>query len=104
MTNRLQNRKLSNFLDSFPEGSIILDMGAGRKKTVEDIVSIDIYMAPGVDILGDIHNLPFDEGSVDGIIATDNAPRLTFNERGTSSSGPSGDGACLKRLPKILAK
>lgn len=44
-------------------------MGAGRKKTIDDIVSIDIYMAPGVDILGDIHDLPFDEGSIDGIIA-----------------------------------
>ncbi len=69
MTNRLQERKLKNFLGSFPDGSLILDMGAGRKKTRADMISVDIYRAPGVTVLGDIHKLPFGDGTVDGIIA-----------------------------------
>ncbi len=44
-------------------------MGAGRKKTRDDIISIDIYKAPGVTLLGDIHHLPFETDSIDAIIA-----------------------------------
>ncbi|MBN1163945.1 MAG: class I SAM-dependent methyltransferase [Candidatus Krumholzibacteriota bacterium] len=69
VTNRLQEKKLTAFLESFEERSLILDLGAGRKKTRADIISIDIYPAPGVTLLGDIHNLPLDSCSIDGVIA-----------------------------------
>jgi len=72
---------LKEFLNSFPDGSIILDLGAGRKKTSRDVISIDLYEAPGVDVLGDIVSMPFIEGSIDGIIARGVLEHVTNPER-----------------------
>ncbi len=69
MTNRLQNKKLSSFLESYDANAVLLDLGAGRKKTRPEIISIDLYRAPGVDVIGNIHDLPFESGSIDGVIA-----------------------------------
>ncbi len=44
-------------------------MGAGRKKSGSGIISIDLYRAPGVDIIGDIQKLPLMSNSIDGVIA-----------------------------------
>jgi len=60
---------LKRFVEDFPEGSIIVDLGAGRMKTSDRVLSIDIYRAPGVDLLGDIEAMPFKTNSIDGIIA-----------------------------------
>jgi len=65
----LQEKTLKEFLKQFPDNSIILDLGAGRKKTSEKVISIDLYMAPGVDVIGDIERMPFCEGTIDGVIA-----------------------------------
>ncbi len=69
MTNRLQEKKLGNYLEGFDKEAVILDLGAGRKKTRRNIVSIDLYRAPGIDIIGDIQRIPLASDSIDGIIA-----------------------------------
>ncbi len=69
MTNHLQEKKLKRFLDSFGNSSLILDFGAGRKKTSPRVLSVDIYRAPGADLIGNICSMPVLDNSVDGVIA-----------------------------------
>lgn len=46
---------------------IILDIGCGQKKTTNSI-GVDIRKTKGADVIGDIHNLPFKDRSVDKIL------------------------------------
>jgi len=45
----------------------ILDIGCGQGKTPNSI-GVDITKLKGVDVIGDIHNLPFKDCSVDKIL------------------------------------
>jgi SAM-dependent methyltransferase len=56
-------------LESFPENALILDLGAGRKKSGKNVLSIDLYKTPLVDLIGDIEHMPIASNSLDGIIA-----------------------------------
>jgi SAM-dependent methyltransferase len=66
--NYLQEEKVREFIDSFPEGSIIADLGSGRRKVSSKCLGVDIVSVPGVDVVGNLFNLPFKENSLDGII------------------------------------
>jgi SAM-dependent methyltransferase len=52
----------------------ILDIGSGTahiKEVRSDVVSTDILLFPGIDVVADAHNLPFASGSFSGIIMLD---------------------------------
>lgn len=51
-----------------PPQSLVVDIGSGSKRLRPNIVNVDIYPWPEVDVIADAHNLPFADGSVDGII------------------------------------
>jgi SAM-dependent methyltransferase len=48
----------------------ILDVGAGGRRIRPDVVTVDAFAAPGVDIVGDIHALPIDDAKYDCVICT----------------------------------
>lgn len=63
-------RKLREFLDSFTDNAKIVDMGSGTRRLDPRAINIDLFKANNVNILGDAHNIPVKDGSVDGIVAT----------------------------------
>jgi SAM-dependent methyltransferase len=48
----------------------ICDVGAGGRRIVPQVVTVDAFAAPGVDIEGDIHALPIPDGSFDCVFCT----------------------------------
>lgn len=46
---------------------IILSIGGGPTRQGETIINLNIDTYPNVDIVGDAHNLPFKDNSIDGI-------------------------------------
>lgn len=57
-----------NFLKRFPLGSRILNIGSGVHRPRPDIVNVDIFFYPGVDVVASGEELPFADGSIDAII------------------------------------
>ena len=52
------------------KGARILDVGAGGRRITPEIVTLDFVAAPGVDIVGDIHQMPIDDASFDCVFCT----------------------------------
>ena len=48
----------------------ILDVGAGGRRISPNIVTFDAVQVPGVDIVGDIHQMPIESNSFDCVFCT----------------------------------
>jgi SAM-dependent methyltransferase len=46
-----------------PKGARIIDVGAGGRRITPDVVAFDAVPGPGVDIVGDIHQMPVPDAS-----------------------------------------
>jgi SAM-dependent methyltransferase len=57
-------------LEMLPPGSKILDVGAGGRRIVPEIVTFDAFAGPDVDIVGDIHRMPIEDNSFDCVFCT----------------------------------
>jgi hypothetical protein len=54
----------------FPDGyKAILDVGCGNRRVRDDIIGIDVMDHAAVDIVCDMHQLPFRDATVDGIVS-----------------------------------
>jgi len=58
-----------DFAREFPGGSLVVSVGSGSAKTSDRVVNIDIVPFENVDIVSYAHQIPFKDGSVDGIVA-----------------------------------
>lgn len=63
-------REVSRTLDSLPPGARVLDVGAGGRRIVPGVVTVDAVAAGEVDIVGSIHKLPLADDSFDCIFCT----------------------------------
>ncbi len=52
-----------------PKGSLILNLGSGSKIIREDVINVDSHPYPGVKVIADVYNLPFEDNSADAVIA-----------------------------------
>ncbi|MFM9938836.1 MAG: class I SAM-dependent methyltransferase [Hyphomicrobiaceae bacterium] len=61
-------------LGACPSTGRLLDIGGGSahvKSFRDDVVTLDILPFPGIDVVGDAHELPFPEASFSGVVMLD---------------------------------
>ncbi|MBU2575476.1 methyltransferase domain-containing protein [Patescibacteria group bacterium] len=51
-----------------PEGSKIINVGSGANIIRKDVINVDYAKYPGVKVVADAHNLPFEDNSIDAVI------------------------------------
>jgi carbamoyltransferase len=51
-------------------GAKVCDVGAGGRRIRPDVVTVDAFAGPGVDVVGDIHALPIPDASFDCVFCT----------------------------------
>lgn len=64
-----------------PKGSLILNLGSGSKIIREDVINVDSRPHPGVRVIADVYKLPFEDNSVDAVIAESLLEHLKEPER-----------------------
>lgn len=53
------------FLASIPEGATVVEFGSGNRRLADQILNIDLFPFPNVDVAADIHKTPLADESVD---------------------------------------
>jgi SAM-dependent methyltransferase len=53
-----------------PADARVCDVGAGGRRITPNVVAVDAFPGPGVDIVGDIHELPIPDDSMDCVVCT----------------------------------
>lgn len=59
--------ELEKFLKDFNDDSLIVNVGSLSKK-IKGVYNLDIAYYPNIDIVGDAHELPFINSSLDGVV------------------------------------
>jgi SAM-dependent methyltransferase len=62
--------QIARTLALLPPEARICDVGAGGRRITPNVVTVDAVGGPGVDIVGDIHDLPIPDNSFDCVIST----------------------------------
>jgi len=62
--------EIANTLRRLPPNARILDVGAGGRRIADGITTLDAAPGPGVDVVGDIHDLPLETDSFDCVLCT----------------------------------
>jgi SAM-dependent methyltransferase len=52
-----------------PKSTVVLDVGSGNMRLDEDIICLDLFDYPAVDVVCDVGALPFRDGSVGGCVS-----------------------------------
>jgi len=58
----------NEFLGRIKKDAIVVELGSGNKRCTEDIINVDIFPFPNVDVLSDIKKTPFGDNTVDYVI------------------------------------
>ena len=97
-------------LESCPEGSV-LDIGSGTAHIKEfrpDIVSTDILLFPGIDVVADAHRLPFHDQFFAGVVMLDVLHHLErpieFLKEASRVLKPGGRLAMIEPAMTVLAR
>lgn len=69
--------QIQRTLAMLPAHARILDVGAGGRRITPTVVAFDAVPAPGVDIVGDIHNMPISSDSFDCVFCTGTLEHVT---------------------------
>ena len=64
------DEQVSHALARVGESARIVDLGAGGRRISPGTVALDFVPGPGTDVVGDVHRLPFADGSLDLVFAT----------------------------------
>ena len=51
-----------------PAGAVMLNIGSGPRRIGADFVNVDIFPFPEVDVIADVHHLPFPDSSIDAVV------------------------------------
>ena len=64
----LNNRERRRFLEAFPPGARLLNLGAGFRLSPPGFRGVDREAYAGIDVLADLGALPFRDDTIDGIL------------------------------------
>ena len=64
------DEQVSHALARVGTSARIVDLGAGGRRISPGTVALDFVRGPGTDVVGDVHRLPFGDGSLDLVFAT----------------------------------
>ncbi|MFC1599875.1 methyltransferase domain-containing protein [Patescibacteria group bacterium] len=59
--------ELKEFLKQFNDDDVVVNVGSLSKK-IKGVYNLDIAYYPNIDIVADAHEMPFKDGSLDGVI------------------------------------
>jgi len=59
---------LNSFLASIPQDSTIVEFGSGARRVRSDVLNIDLFPTPNVDLVANIEHTPLASNSVDFVI------------------------------------
>jgi len=68
-------------IKNVPPGSLILNLASGIKTIRKDVVNVDLFPYPNVQVVADIHNLPFKDNSADAVICESSLEHLKNPEK-----------------------
>lgn len=60
---------IKQFMKKFPKEGVTLDLGSGPSRVAEDVINVDLFGYPSVDIISSVTNLPFKDSSINRIIS-----------------------------------
>lgn len=63
-------RRMRALVAKLGAGARVLDLGVRERPAAPGLISFDLFLFPGVQVVGDAHRLPFGDASLDGIIST----------------------------------
>jgi len=63
-----------------PDSQIVVELGSGERRSHPDAICIDIMEYGAVDIICDVHRLPFDDESIDGFLSWNTLEHLKTPE------------------------
>lgn len=52
-------------LDATPVGSVVVELGSGNRRLRDDIINVDVFPFPNVDVVADVAATPLRDSSVD---------------------------------------
>ncbi len=59
---------LAEFIAAIPPGATVAELGSGNRRLTPDIVNIDLFPFPNVDIVSDVAATPLGAGSIDYLV------------------------------------
>ena len=69
LENQALRTQMPKFLASFPADAFLANVGSASLTYGDRIVNVDLFPDPGVHVVGDATRLPFQDGSLDGVIS-----------------------------------
>ena len=57
------------FLKRFPSNGTIVDLGSGPSRVSKEVITVDLFSYPAVDVVANVTRLPFKDGSIERIIS-----------------------------------
>ena len=63
------DKSVKAYSSRVPSNDVILNLGSGPTRLSSRVMNVDIHQFPNVDIIADVHHLPFKSNSVGGVIS-----------------------------------
>lgn len=59
---------IREFLKNDAQEDLVIELGSGNRRLREDVINVDLFSFPNVDLVADIATVPFRDSSVDAVI------------------------------------